>query len=194
MSKRKYMFFGGFLDVQESWLNRMAKKGYRLVNVHKLLYVFEECMSDEVEYRIEFVAPKSLDKMQAYKDFLEEMGYKVFYKNINLNYSLGKIRFRPWATEGGYMATNRTTYNKELLIVEKQNDGKAFELHTSCEDQINYYKSIRNSWLTICLLWVLLTIFQWSSLYIILKVMVLIPVLHYEREILKLKSEARIRE
>ncbi len=25
------------------------------------------------------------------------MGYKVFYKNINLNYSVGKVRLRPWA-------------------------------------------------------------------------------------------------
>lgn len=194
MSKRKYMFFGGFLNVQESWLNQMALKGYRLSSVKRMLYVFEECKPGEVEYRIDFVAPKSIDKIQEYKAFFEEMGYKVFYKNINLNYSLGKIRLRPWATEGGYIATKSTTYNKELLIVEKFNDGKDFELHTSYEDQINYYKSIRNPWLTVCLLWVLLTIFQWSLLYIILKVVVLIPVLLYEIQIQKLKREARIRE
>ena len=52
------------------------------------------------------------------------MGYSVFYKNINLNYSVGKVRWRPWAEIGGRIATNTTTFNRELLIVEKENDGK----------------------------------------------------------------------
>ena len=67
------------------------------------------------------------------------MGYSVFYKNINLNYSVGKVRWRPWAEIGGRIATNTTTFNRELLIVEKENDGKPFELHTSYEDRANYY-------------------------------------------------------
>ena len=47
-------------------------------------------------------------------------------KNINLNYSVGKVRWRPWAEIGGRIATNTTTFNRELLIVEKENDGKPF--------------------------------------------------------------------
>ena len=34
------------------------------------------------------------------------------------------VRFRPWAEPGGRIATNATTFNRELLIVEKQADGK----------------------------------------------------------------------
>ena len=64
-----------------------------------------------------------------------DMGYKVFFKNINLNYSVGKVRLRPWAEMGGCIATNATTFNRELLIVEKSNDGKPFELHTSYADR-----------------------------------------------------------
>ncbi len=54
-----------------------------------------------------------------YANFLEDMGYKVFFKNINLNYSVGKVRWRPWAERGGRIATNTTTFNREILIVEK---------------------------------------------------------------------------
>ncbi len=41
--KRQYRFFGGLLNAQEKWLNKMAGNGYRLVRVGKLLYEFEEC-------------------------------------------------------------------------------------------------------------------------------------------------------
>ena len=49
-----------------------------------------------------------------YFKFLEDMGYKVFFKNINLNYSVGKVRYRPWAEKGARIATNGTTFNREL--------------------------------------------------------------------------------
>lgn len=46
--------------------------------------------------------------------------------------------------KGGRIATNNSTFNRELLIVEKKNDGKPFELHTSFEDKENYYRNLRN--------------------------------------------------
>ena len=36
--KRQYQFFGGLLNAQEKWLNKMAGKGYRLVRAGKSLY------------------------------------------------------------------------------------------------------------------------------------------------------------
>ena len=101
----------------------MAEKGYRLIRTGKLLYEFEKCKPGQVQYCVEFIGQKSKANAEDYHDFLEEMGYSVFYKNINLNYSVGKIRWRPWAEIGGRVATNTTTFNRELLIVEKENDG-----------------------------------------------------------------------
>ena len=69
---------------------------------------------------MEFIGQKSKANAEDYHDFLEEMGYSVFYKNINLNYSVGKVRWRSWAEIGGRIATNTTTFNRELLIVEKE--------------------------------------------------------------------------
>ena len=59
MSKKCYRFFGGLLNTQEKWLNKMSEKGYRLVRTGKLLYEFEKCKPDEVTYCVEFIGEKS---------------------------------------------------------------------------------------------------------------------------------------
>lgn len=118
----------------------------------------------------------------------------MFYKNINLNYSVGKVRYRPWAEKGGRIATNGTTFNRELLIVEKENDGKPFELHTSFEDRESYYTSLRNPWLCILLLFGVLGIINRSIILGILALVALIPVILYQVQIVKVKQDAKIRE
>ena len=177
MSKKYYRFLGGLLNTQMKWLNNMSKKGYRLIRTEKILYEFEPCRPNQVKYCIDFIGHKSKEKADNYYMFLEDMGYKVFYKNINLNYSIGKIRWRPWAEKGGRLATNATTFNRELLIVEKANDGKPFELHTSYEDKAYYYKNLRNPWLLILLLFAVSAIMKTSVVFGSLTLITLIPVL-----------------
>lgn len=67
----------------------------------------------------------------------------MWFKNANLDWNVGKVEARPWAEPGGRLASNATTYNRELLIVEKKNDGKPFQLHTSNEDKARYYRAQR---------------------------------------------------
>ena len=50
MSKKCYHFFGGLLNAQANWLNKMSEKGYRLIRAGKMLYEFEECKPNEVKY------------------------------------------------------------------------------------------------------------------------------------------------
>lgn len=145
---KQYRYFGGFLKAQEKWLNKMAKQGYRLVRVGKLLYEFEPCESGAYQYAVDFVANRSRKRSQDYKAFLEGCGYTVFYKNANLNYAIGKIRLRPWASGSGKIATDQTTFNREILLVEKENDGRPFVLHTSVADRIQMLKIWHNIWLT----------------------------------------------
>lgn len=149
---RKYRYFGACIDTQQKWLNQMAKKGYRLVNVTKISYLFEECEEDAYQYAVIFVAQLSYTKEKDYKHFLEDLGYQVFYKNLQVNYNLGKIKWRPYGQGMGQIATSPGNYNKELFIIEKQNDGKPFEIHTSNQDRASYYKPLRNVWLTTTLL------------------------------------------
>lgn len=194
MSKKYYRFFGGLLTAQANWLNKMSEKGYRLIRTGKMLYEFEECKPNQVKYCVEFIGQKSKDNAKDYHDFLEDMGYKVFYKSINLNYSIGKVRWRPWAEKGGRIATNATTFNRELLIVEKANDGKPFELHTSYEDKEIYYSNLRNPWLLMVLMFAIFTVANRSIVLGMLTLILLIPVLVYQAEIMKNRHEAKTKE
>lgn len=194
MNKKFYRFFGGLLTAQENWLNKMSEKGYRLIRTGKLLYEFEECKPGQFQYCVEFIGQKSKENARNYHDFLEEMGYSVFYKNINLNYSVGKVRWRPWAEKGGRIATNATTFNRELLIVEKENDGKPFELHTSYEDKESYYSDLRNPWLLLLLMFAVFTVVNQSIILGILALISLIPVIVYQSQIMKNRREAKTKE
>ncbi|MDR1001788.1 MAG: DUF2812 domain-containing protein [Oscillospiraceae bacterium] len=194
MGKKHMRFFGGLITAQEKWLNKMSSEGWRLTRTAKLIYEFEPCSPGQYQYCIDFIGHKSQKGGKDYRAFLEEMGYKVFYKNINLNWSVGKVVWRPWAEGGGRVATNPGAYNKELLIVEKENDGKPFELHTSYEDKIRYVKAVRNPWLFLFLLFAVLATVNRVVVLGAIGVLALIPACIYQAQIKKLKREANIRE
>ena len=68
------------------WLNAMSHEGYRLIGTGKISYEFERCRPDEYRYCVESVTHLSYQDEKAYRNSLEEKGYKVFYNNITLNY------------------------------------------------------------------------------------------------------------
>lgn len=191
MSKKCYRFYGGLLTAQERWLNKMAAGGYRLIRTGKMLYEFAPCKPGQYQYRIEFVGEKYKENASDYRAFLKDIGYRVFFKNINLNYSVGKVRWRPWAEKGGRIAANSTTFNRELLIVEKENDGKPFELHTDLEDKASYYRGLRNPWLCICLLMAVLGIVRRSLMAGAFAIIALLPTVIYHVQIIRLRQNAK---
>ncbi len=159
---KKIKYFVDFIEKQENWLNKMAKEGHRLVKVGKLTYEFEKCKQNEYIYCVEFVADKSNLKIKEYKDFLEDdVEYKCFNKNININYSIGKMKLRPWVKGIGKVSTSPGSFNKELLIVEKRNDGKDFNLHTDKEDLVNYLTPIRNMYIFTTLLIAMIILYKY---------------------------------
>ncbi|MDD3222080.1 MAG: DUF2812 domain-containing protein [Lachnospiraceae bacterium] len=199
---RKYRYFWGMMKSQEQWLNKMAKEGWRLIQTGKLSYDFEPCEPGAYVYRLEFVAQKSWNESKKYQIFLEEMGYKVWTKNINLNWSMGKIRWRPYGEGAGQISTNPGSYNKELLIVEKEDDGQPFELHTANADKAKYYGYMRNVWLgeagTFLLLSVVFGILAKNtvvgSICLILAVVMAVVVLIFQKQIKKYNDDSKIEE
>lgn len=194
MSKKCYRFFGGLLNTQARWLNKMAEKGYRLIGTGKLLYEFEECKPNQVHYCVEFIGEKSKENALDYAHFLEDTGYTVFFKNSNLNYSVGKVRWRPWAEQGGRIATNSTTFQRELLIVEKENDGTPFALHTAYEDQAVYYRHLRNPWLLLLVMFGVFAVADRSAVFGILALLFFLPVIGYQAQIWRIRQEAKTKE
>lgn len=146
MGKKIFKIFADAIDGQERWLNEMSVKGFRLVNVSRWHYMFEECAPSEYVYRIEFVADKSKKELDNYMEFLSNLEIKSLTKNINIGkYSYGNIRLRPYGKNATSFATSPGNINSELLILEKKNNGKPFEIFTDTNDKIAYYRKTRNA-------------------------------------------------
>ena len=203
MNKKYFRYFGGAMLSQEKWLNKIANEGYRLVKAGKLVYEFMPCVPGQYHYAVTFVAEQSYGKTQSYKQFLEELGYVVHYKNINLNFSIGKICWRPYGKGMGQIATNPGNYNKELLIVEKQNDGQPFDLHSTNEDKAIYTKNLRNAWLSVAVLSLGLGFFtyfnqgfsSWQWIFpMVMGGTLLVPVIIYQQQINRYYKENNLME
>lgn len=189
MNKKCYRYYGGLLVSQGNWLNKMAENGYRLIRTGKMLYEFEECTPGQYQYCVEFIGQKSKESAADYARFLEDFGYRVFFKNINLNWNIGKVTVRPWAEQSGRLSTSNTTFNRELLIVEKEADGKPFELHTSYEDKANYCKQMRRPWLYLFLMSVILGILMRTWVWGIFGAISVVGLLMCQIELFRLNKQ-----
>jgi len=191
---KKYRYFAGLLQSQSNWLNKMADRGYRLIRTGKLEYEFETCPPGAYRYQVEYIGDKSMQSAADYAAFLEDCGYRVFYKNINLNWSAGKMVARPWAAPGGRLATSETTFNRELLIVEKENDGVPFQLHTTHEDTQNYYRRLRKPWLYLLLVSAVMGILMRSVVWGIFGLIALLGLIPIQIALVKLKKSSETEE
>lgn len=209
MSKIVYRYFFDFADGQEKWLNSMAECGFRLKKCGKISYIFDVCQPNEYEYAVEFVGHKAYSQARDYRRYLESMGFRTFTKNINLNYSYGKVKLRPYASGMGRIAASPGGFNKELLILEKKRDGKSFELHTDIADKLDIYRRVKRAYtwavLMILLLGAMTFIPNTSSISdtmtLVVRVLLLIacgmllfPLVKYSSLIKCLKDEGKIYE
>ena len=119
MKKKMYRYFFTFTKAQENFLNKMSNKGWRLIKTTPISFEFESCETSKYLYTIERVYNKTYKELLEYKESLENNGYKTFFKNININFSVGKKRWRPFVSGSAKISSNPGTYNKELLIIEK---------------------------------------------------------------------------
>ncbi|MCR5440702.1 MAG: DUF2812 domain-containing protein [Lachnospiraceae bacterium] len=156
---KKFRFYSGLINLQIKWLDKMSDKGYRLVSTGKLWYEFEPCKPSAYRYAIDYVGDKSRAEAKEYADFLEDIGYRTYFKNINLNLDLGDLVWEKFADKGDFFADRATAMDRALLIVEKENDGKPFELHTTYEDRALFYRKLMMPYLLLFLLFAALGLF-----------------------------------
>ena len=189
MKKSVRKFFWLFFTSQEQWLNKMSDEGWRLVGTTISGYEFEECEKGKYRYKVAYIAQRSKESAEEYVKALEVCGYRVWFKNANLNYSAGKAEYRPWAEEGGRIATDKTTLHKELLIIEKENDGTAFSLCATFEQRYESYSRLRLWGIIGLILALILAIVGKSIAWGILAVLPLVWTVLFHSEIRKLKKE-----
>ena len=124
----------------------MADRGYRLKSCGSVAYIFESCVPGEYEYAVEFVADRDFTRAMDYGRYLEDMGFRTFTKAININFSKGKMKCRPYQKGGNKIASSSSGFNKEIIILEKRKDGKPFELHTDYKEKKRIYDSLKDTY------------------------------------------------
>lgn len=203
MDKKVLRFYSMFLDKQEAFLNKMADEGWKLIKTTKLSYEFTPCEPKEYEYSVIFIGEKSYKKNLDLQSFFKDMGYEVFTKNANLNYSIGKIRWRPYGEKSGQLTTSPGSFNKEILIIEKKRDDKPFKIFSTNEDMAEYYGVIRNVYINLLILaafLIALSLWQNFSQMILLIlgglicVILMIPIVNYTKKIQFYKNLAMTEE
>lgn len=189
MKKSVRKFFWLFFTSQEQWLNQMSDEGWRLMGTTTSGYEFEECEEGKYRYKVTYIANRSKESAEEYVKALEACGYRVYFKNANLNYSTGKVEYRPWAEAGGRVATEKTTLHKELLIVEKENDGQPFEMCATFEQRYGSYSRLRLWGIIGFLVAAVVALAGKSIVWGILAVLPLVWAVLFHLEIGKLKRE-----
>lgn len=215
MSKRVFRYHFDFLDGQARWLNRMAARGWRLSQCGIMSYEFEPCEPGAYQYAVELVGDKTASQVDRYRALLRELGHRSWTKNLNANYSVGHVRWRPWikgrasiATSSGIGDTSR--WNQELLIVERPAEDEPFLLHSDAADRLACCRAAQRSYLWgVLVLAALLAVVlvqtglgacslplggTLGALVLVFMVLYGVPAVKMTRKVRELTAEARIRE
>ena len=118
----------------------------------------------------------------------------MFRKNINLDYTVGKVRFRLWAGRGGKTAAHADASSGELLIVEKVSDGKPFERHTAYEDKQKNCKDRRKAWGFLFVWFVLGGVVFRHNVWWLFAAAALAALIAFQVELAELKKQGKIQE
>lgn len=194
MKKLCIHFFCDLLNAQECWLNKMASIGYRLVNTGIFTYEFIPCDANRYKYCVEFISHRSAIDVKNYVHFLNDLGYNTFYKNINLSYYIFKFKWRPWIWNNNQFAIGRRNLGKEILIIEKENDGTPLEMYSTLTDKQNYYKALRLPYSFLSIFTFLLGAFCRTWVVTLLSIPFLLHFSFYQYKIFKIGREKLIEE
>ena len=163
MSKFIFKYFFNFLGPQKKWLNEMAEKGYRLVEVSTFGYRFERCLKSEYIYEVIYRGYRRKEISIPYINRLLDSGYNVFIKGLNrtmsseklkLKHSLGEVYNPKFSPRDGY---------KDVLIIEKKNDGKTFEWISPKDNNLRVLKYMRAIALGLTILFIVLFFLGYSE-------------------------------
>lgn len=136
MTKR-FRIFMNPIEGQEKWLNNKAAEGLKLSKVGRFFYEFKKCKPGQYQYAVDYIGNLSNKQRQEYEGFLDEVRIGYYEKPLNLGqYSLGRVKYRPYANQGGKLATSRGMINKELLILERETTGESFAIYNNVKDKI----------------------------------------------------------
>lgn len=154
---KKFRIFLNPIEGQEKWLNEKAAEGLRLLKVGRFFYEFEQCKINQYQYAVDYIGNNSNAQRKEYESFLDEVGINYFEKPLNIGqFSFDKVKYRPYANKGGKLATSWGMINRELLILEKECNGKPFNIYSNVEDKIQALKERRKPHIYLFILFLLM--------------------------------------
>lgn len=138
---KKFHIFLNPIESREAWLNKIAIYGYKLKSIYGgVIYEFEKS-DNRVKYAVQYIGYMSNEEKENYKSFLSEMNYSVWSAPLNLgSLSIGRFKWRPYATVEGQIATSRGMINREILIIEKTSGEENFKLFTNTKSNLSDLK------------------------------------------------------
>lgn len=156
----KFRIFINPIEGQEKWLNEKAKEGLRLLKAGRFIYKFEKSEPMKYQYAVDYTGNKTISECKEYESFLSEVEIKYFEKPLNLGqFSVGRVKYRPYANPGGKMATSQGMINRELLILEKRNNGKPFDIYSNISDKIMSLRERRKPYIYLFIFMLLMELY-----------------------------------
>ena len=136
MSKSFKVFLNP-IEGQEKWLNEKSAAGLKLSGVGRFTYEFTKCEPNQYQYAVDYIGNKSNIQRKEYESFLDDLKINYYEKPLNFGqFSIGRTKYRPYAGKGGKLAASKGMINREILILEKENNGKTFNIYNNVKDKI----------------------------------------------------------
>lgn len=136
MSKNFKVFLNP-IEGQEKWLNEKSAEGLKLSGVGRFTYEFTKCEPNQYQYAVDYIGNKSNIERKEYESFLDDLKINYYEKPLNFGqFSIGRTKYRPYAGKGGRLAASKGMINREILILEKKNNGKTFNIYNNVKDKI----------------------------------------------------------
>lgn len=195
---KKIRFFLNPIEGQEKWLNEKVTEGLKLSKVGRIIYEFKKCEPNQFQYAVDYIGNKSNTQRKEYESFLDEVGVTYYERPLNIGqFSIGRVKYRPYANKGGKLATSSEMINREILILEKEHDGKPFEIYSNIGDKIQGLKDRRKLHLYLLIFILIMGVFinfigkpliNSSYFWILIGIMSILPVVRIVQLSLSIKS------
>lgn len=144
---KKFRLFFNPIEGRKKWLNQQVAQGMRLKKPGRFFYTFEKT-SESYAYDVQYIGYMANSKRKDYEAFLQELNLQHWSAPINQGkFSLGAVRFRPYARGMGKLATAPGMINKEILIVEKHTADQSFAIFNDRESSLENLRERRKPYL-----------------------------------------------
>lgn len=138
-----------------------SNRRLKLSGAGRFIYEFKKCKPNQYQYAVDYIGNKSNIQRKEYESFLDDIDINYYEMPLNIwQFSIGRVKFRSYANRGGKIATSSGMINRELLILERENNGKPFNIYSNVKDKIMSLKERRKPHIYLLIFMVLMELYN----------------------------------